>query len=92
MPIATLDGPGVKPFSSVFDESLSMSEPQGVEGREVQRNARLADAHWKSRPSREFEAEPAFSYESVPLKTVGKIRVKYRLIGPLPPIPYSHDQ
>jgi hypothetical protein len=65
-----------------------------MEGECVRLAAREAADHWTARPSYLLAAAHAvdnFTYDSVPLKVVGTVKVRYQLAGKLQPQPYSVD-
>lgn len=67
---------------------------QGREGRCIETVAREVASHWTARPSylvESVEKHNSFTYESVPLKVAGTVRVKYRLGGRLQPLPYPAE-
>ena len=68
-------------------------EAQGAEDKQLRENARIAVAHWRSRAEyllgREAIAEDVVS---VPFAPVKKVRVTYRHVGRLKPLPYPLDE
>ena len=80
--------------SSIFDVERTLPMPQSKDGLWVRDAACEAADHWTARPSCVLETaqtEDQFTYEPVPLKVVGTMRVKYRLAGRLQPRPYHVD-
>lgn len=69
---------------------------QGTEGQMLTQNARQAMLHWSARSRSESIAEESvndpFAYDSVPLETAFSIRVKYKFVGDLEPLPYPLDE
>ena len=79
---------------SILDVEWTLPMPQGREGQCVRAAACEAANHWTARPSCVLETaqtEDQFTYDSVPLKVVGTMRVKYRFSGRLQPRPYRVD-
>lgn len=79
---------------SIFDDERTLPMPQGKEGQCVRAAAFEAADHWTDRPSYAMEtsqAEDQFTYDPVPPKVVGTMRVKYRFAGRLQPRPYRVD-
>lgn len=70
-------------------------EPQGVEGRKVREAARAALRHWNERAEHllsEQTPTDEVSYDSIPLEAAFAVRVKYKYIGELKPLPYPLDE
>jgi len=79
---------------SILNDERSLPASQGVEGECVRRAAHEAAVHWTARPSCLLEVahtEDQFTYDPVPLRVVGTVKVKYQLSGRLQPQPYSVD-
>ncbi len=79
---------------SIFDDDRTLPVPQSSEGRLVRATICQIVDHWMARPSCVLESardDDQFAYDCVPLRVVGKMRVKYRLSGRLPPRRYPVD-
>ena len=79
---------------SIFDDDQTLPMPQSEEGRCV--GAAMCEIvdHWMARPSCMLEIarkNDQLAYGCVPLRVVGKMRVKYRLSGRLAPRRYPVD-
>ena len=78
----------------LFDDDTARPASQGKEGRCIETAAREVSGHWTARPSCLVDASNAyndFTYQPIPLKVAGSVRVKYRLGGRLQPLPYPAD-
>ena len=67
----------------------------GDEGKYVFNALEQAERHWEDRAEwllTNVNSSPEAEPESVPLKTVGKVKVRCRFIGPLKPMPYEWDE
>lgn len=74
---------------------LRSTDWEGDKGA-VLRNAFEARRHWSALSGARsgdsvVESDP-FEYRSVPLETAFKVRVRYKLVGNLKPIPYRLDE
>lgn len=79
---------------SIFDDERTPPLSQGKEGQCVRAAAFEAADHWSARPSVAlgfFFSENPFSYDPIPLKEVGTVRVIYRHAGRLQPLPFRVD-
>ncbi len=69
------------------------AEPQGGADRQLRDNARSILAHWRSRAEHMLNSQHADEgYVSVPFEPVKKLRVRFRHVGNLKPVPYSLDE
>ncbi len=92
MAALTLSHPMVVADSPIQMESWMMAEPQGAEDKQLRENARCAVVHWASRAEYLVGLKAATEdYVSVPFEPVKKVRVSYRFVGSLKPVPYSLD-
>ena len=71
----------------------AVAEPQGTEDRQLWRNACQALVHWHDRSA----APPGVrslkdDYDSVPFEPVRTVRVTYKHIGELRPLPYHLNE
>jgi hypothetical protein len=81
-----------KPTADYF---LSGADAFGDEGEFVSRAASQSARHWEDRMEcllTQSAVTDAFDYESVPLDKVASIRVAYRFVGDLEPMPYDWDE
>jgi hypothetical protein len=92
--MAALTLPHSSALASPIEISFErMGEPQGAEDKQLRDNAQVAVAHWKSRAEYLLRANVASDdYLSVPFDVVKTIRVTYRDIGDLKPVPYPMDE
>ena len=70
-------------------------EAQSREDRQIRQAAENVWHHWEHRGEicrRALDDADDFSYRSVPLETAFRVRVKYRLVGELAPLPYPLDE
>jgi hypothetical protein len=75
--------------------TMPSADAQGDAGISVSEVAEQATQHWQDRAewilvNNEQEEDP-YGYNSVPLEHAGTMKVKFKFIGELEPMPYDWD-
>lgn len=73
--------------------TLPSADAQGDAGISVSELAEEVTRHWQERAEwilANSEEDP-YGYNSVPLKIVGTVKVRYKFIGEIDPMPYEWD-
>ncbi|MBI3409316.1 MAG: hypothetical protein HY040_13310 [Planctomycetes bacterium] len=69
-----------------------MAEPQGTEAKQLHLRAQAALKHYHQRSEYLLAQSASDEYASVPFEPVRKVRVIYKHVGELKPLPYPLDE